>query len=116
MGGDCEAKPDVHAAGIALHRRVDELFNLGKRHDLVELAVDLPLLHAQHGAVEIDVLAARKLSMKTRAYLQQRAHTSLNRCPAVGRLGDAGKNLQQCALAGAVAPDNAEHLAMLDLE
>ena len=33
-----------------------------------------------------------------------------------GRLGDAAQDLEQRALAGAVAADDAEHLALLDLE
>ena len=36
--------------------------------------------------------------------------------PALGRLGDAREDLEQRRLAGAVAPDDAEHLAALDLE
>ena len=36
--------------------------------------------------------------------------------PAAGRLGDAGEDLEQRALAGAVAADDADDLAALDLE
>ena len=35
---------------------------------------------------------------------------------ALGRLGDAREDLQERALAGAVAADDAEHLALPDLE
>ena len=41
MRGDGERQPHVHAAGVALHRRVDELLDLGEGDDLVELAADL---------------------------------------------------------------------------
>ena len=36
-----EGEPDIHPAGVALHRRVEELFDLGEGDDLVELAGDL---------------------------------------------------------------------------
>ena len=41
MRGDRERQPHVHAARVVLHRRVDELLELGERDDLVELAADL---------------------------------------------------------------------------
>ena len=41
VGRDRERQPHVHAAGIVLHRRVDERLDLGERHDLVESALDL---------------------------------------------------------------------------
>ena len=39
--GHRERQPHVHAARVVLHRRVDELLDLGERDDLVELPVDL---------------------------------------------------------------------------
>ena len=44
---DGEGEPHVHAARVALHRRVDELLDLGELDDLVELARDLAPLHAE---------------------------------------------------------------------
>ena len=41
MGGDRERQPHVHAAAVALDRRVEELLDLGEVDDLVELPVDL---------------------------------------------------------------------------
>ena len=38
---DRERQPHVHAGGVALDRRVEELLDLGERDDLVELAADL---------------------------------------------------------------------------
>ena len=45
--GDREGQADVHPGGVALHRRVEELLDLGEGDDLVELAVDLGLPHAR---------------------------------------------------------------------
>ena len=39
--GDGEREAQVHAARVALHRRVDEPLDLGERDDLVELRDDL---------------------------------------------------------------------------
>ena len=47
VGRDRERQPDVHAARVPLHRRVEEPLDLGEGDDLVELAVDLPAAHAE---------------------------------------------------------------------
>ena len=87
-----------------------------KADDLVELASDLGARHAEDGAVEIDVLAARQLGMKAGADLEQACDAALDRHLALGRLGDARQNLQKRGLAGAIAADDADHLAALDLK
>ena len=66
-----EGQPHVHAARIALDRRVEEFLDLGEGDDLVELAADLGARHAEDGAVEIDVLAPGQLGMKAGADLEQ---------------------------------------------
>ena len=43
---------------VAFDRSVEELLDLGKGNDLVELARDLLSRHPKDGAVEEDVLAA----------------------------------------------------------
>ena len=103
-------------AGVALDRRVQELLDLGKGHDLVELALDLPALHPQDGAVQIDVFPAGQLRVKAGAHLQERSHPAPNRHPPLGGLGDAGEDLEQGALAGPVAADDAQNLALGDFQ
>ena len=116
VGGHRERQPHVHAAGVALHRRVEELLDLGERDDLVELPVDLAAAHAQDRAVEVDVLAAGQLGVEAGADLQQAADAAAELDLAGRRLGDPREDLQQRALAGAVAADDADDLARLDLE
>jgi len=41
--GDRERQPDPHATAVALHRRFEELVDLGERDDLVESTIDLAL-------------------------------------------------------------------------
>ena len=70
MCGNREREPHVHAAGVALHRCVDELLDLGEGDDLVELARDLGAAHAEDRPVEVDVLAPAQLRMEAGAHLQ----------------------------------------------
>ncbi len=44
---DREREPHVHAARVALHRRVEEALDAGELDDLVEARVDLAPLHAR---------------------------------------------------------------------
>ena len=74
------------------------------------------LLHAQDGAVEIDVLAAGQFGVKAGAHLQQRTDAPLDLHLPLGGCGDAREDLEQRALARAVAPDDAHDLAALHLE
>ena len=91
MSRDRKGKADVHPAGVTLHRRVYELFDLSKRHDFVELSIDLCFLHAQNNSVQVDVLPPGQLGVKTRADFQQRTHAAANVSKASGWLGDARK-------------------------
>ena len=84
---------------------------LGERHDGVELAGDVGPLHAQDGAVEVDVVAAGQLGMEAGADLEQRPQAAADTGPAAGRLGDPRQDLDQRRLAGAVAADQRHHLA-----
>ena len=69
--GDGEREPHVHAARVALHRRVDELLDARELDDLVEARVDLAALHPEDRAVQVDVLAAGQLGVEARADLEQ---------------------------------------------
>ena len=85
--GDGEGQPHVHAAGVALHRRVDELPRRSEKATISSnLRVDLALAHAEDGAVEIDVLAAGELRVEAGADLQQTGDLALDRArgPSVG--------------------------------
>ena len=114
--GHRKRKPNVHSRRIVLHRRVEKFFDLGKGDDFIELLADFPLRHAEDGAVEEDVLPSGELRMEAGADLEQARNASPQRDPPLRRLGDAAQNLEQRAFSGAVAADDAENLALLDLE
>ena len=101
---------------IALDRRIEKLLDLGKGDDLVKLAHDLGAGHAEDRAVEKDVLAAGQFRMKAGADFEQARDPAAQDRASARRLGDPAQNLQQRRFAGAVASDDAEHLAALDLE
>ena len=97
--GDGEREAQLHAARVALDGRVDEPLDLGELDDLVELALDLPPLHAEDRAVEEDVLAARQLGMEARADLEQRADAAPH-----ARLAGVGSVMRERIFRSVVLP------------
>ena len=75
---DGEPEPHVHAGRVGLHRRVDELLQLGELDDLVEALLDLALGEAEHDAVDEDVLAAGDLRVEPGAELDQRRDAAVD--------------------------------------
>ena len=102
-----EPEPHVHAGRVGLHRRVDELFQLGELHDLVEPTLDVALRQAEHDAVDEHVLAAGDFRMKAGAELDERRDAAVDAHDAAGRLRDACDELQRRALARSVPADDA---------
>ena len=116
MRRDGEGQAHIHSATVALDRRVEEFLDLGKGDDLIELARDLLPAHAEDRAIQEDVLATGQFGVKAGADLEQAADAAAQPHPPLGRLGDAAEDLEQRALAGSVAADDADDLALLDLE
>src|SRR5262249_37720429 len=87
-----------------------------ERHDGVELAADLGALHAKDRAVEVHVIPPGELGMKAGADLEQRANAAPQFDLAGGRRGDARQELEEGTLSGAVAADDADNLARIDVE
>ncbi len=111
-----EGEADVHAARVALHRRVEEALDLGELDDLVELAAHLGAAHPEDRAVEVDVLATAQLRVEAGADLEQAADPAAHCDPSLGRLGDPAQDLQEGRLAGAVPSDDAEPLSLRQVE
>jgi hypothetical protein len=78
VGGDREPEPRVHAARVALHRRIHEIRDAGEVDDLVEAPADLLPSHAHDRALQEDVLAAGEIRMKAGGQLDQRPHAALH--------------------------------------
>ena len=71
MRGDGEREAHLHAARIALDRRIEHAIDFGEGDDRVQIAVDVALAEAEDRAVQIDVLAAGQLGMEAGAHFQQ---------------------------------------------
>jgi len=116
MRGHREGQAHVHPGRVVLDRRLDEGSDAGEVDDLVELLVDLRLLHAEERPAQIHVFAPRELGVKAGADLEQRRHASPDLRPPFGRVRDAGEDLEQRALARAVQANDPEDLAMGNIE
>src|SRR5205823_14048434 len=92
MGGDGEGQADVHAGGVVLNGGVNEFFELGEGHNLIEFADDFALAHAKDGAGEERVFAPGQLRMEARADFEERADTAINLSPAGRGAGNGGED------------------------
>ena len=103
-----EPQPHIHAAGVVLHRVVDEAGHSREFDDLVELRVDVVLGHPQDRAVQVDILASAELRVESGADFEHRRQAPLgDDLPLIG-LEDSGDALQQRRLAGTVMPHETE--------
>ena len=116
MGRDGEGQAEIHAAGVVLDGSVDELVDFGECDDVVELPVDVGAFHTEDRAIEVNVFAAGKLVVKTGADFEQCADAAIDVGVSGGGLGDPREDLEERALAGAVAPDDPDYFALLDFE
>ena len=101
---------------VALYRRIEKSLHLGKCDDLVELLPNLALRHPKDGAIKEDVLAPCQLGMKTRSDLEQARNASTQQNSPLRRFRDAAQDLEQRALAGTVAANDANNFTLLNLE
>ena len=111
-----ERESDQHPGGVVLQLQVGEFAQLGEVDHRVEPVAHLLRGEAHHHPVEDDVLARGQLVVEADPELDEGGETAcyLDR-PGIGFV-DARQQLQQGALAGAVATDDAEELALADLE
>lgn len=116
VGGYCEGETDIHAAGIMFYRGVQEFFHFGEGDDLVEFLFYFDTTHAQDGAVEIDVFATGEFGMEAGADFQEAGDASVHGDLAGGWFGDAAEDFEEGGFAGAIASDDADAVALLDLE
>src|SRR5438552_1954611 len=65
VGGYGEGEAHVHARAVPLDGRVEKFLDLCKVDNLIELTGDFRPGHPENGAVQINVLAAGQLEMKS---------------------------------------------------
>src|SRR5207248_9217083 len=66
--------------------------------------------------IEVDVLPSRQLRMEAGPHFQQAADATVQRDASFAGRRDSAENLQQRRLARAVAADDPDHVAGLDLK
>lgn len=116
VGGDGEAEADGHTAAVAFDGGVDITLAAGEVDDFVEFAGNLGLSHAHDGTVHVDILTAGHLGVEAGADLKQGGNAATGLDAASGRGGDTGEELQQRGFAGTILADDANDVALLDLE
>src|SRR5690606_29404928 len=111
-GRDGEAESCAHAGRVGRHGQLDELVDAGEVDDLLVLLGHLGRGHAHGVAAENDVAFTGQLAHEGRVDAQQgRLTVGVDR--AGGRRQQAGDGPQQRGLAGAVAADDADGVAVV---
>jgi hypothetical protein len=106
VNGDRESETHIHPGRVRFHRRVDEVLQLRKLHDLVKAAGNLALAQTEHDPVDEDVLAPGDFGVKSCAKLDERGDAAIHVHRATCRFGDAGDEFEQRALARSVAAND----------
>src|SRR6266481_3390527 len=94
-----------------LQRRVDKIGYFGECDDFVEFSIDFPLSHAENRAIQVSILAACELWMKTCADFEEAAHPAIDFRITNSGLRDARKNLEQRGFSSAIAADQAHYFS-----
>src|SRR5215213_7260735 len=116
VGSDRETQTYIHAGRVTLHWCINELPELGKLHDAVQLLGNLAPQHAEDRTVEINILAAGKFRMKTGADFNQRRKPPVDHDLTGAWRGDSGEQLEDRAFACAVVTDDAQRFRSLHAE
>ena len=114
--GDREAEAGEHAARVRLDGVVGEALELGEGDDVVDPLGQIAARDAVDRAAQVDVLDRGVLGVEAGSDLEQRRDAAVDRDAARVGLDDAREQLEQRRLAGAVAADDADGLAVRDLE
>ena len=113
---DGEAQTDGHTGGITLDRGIDIAFTTGEIDDLIQFGLDLIAGHAEDSAVHEDILPTGHLAMEAGADFKQRAYTAMGSYGPRCRSRHPAQQFEQSGFAGAVLADDANDVALLDLE
>ena len=106
VGGYGESEANVHTARVALDGRVEELLDVGEGYDLVELALDLAIAHAQDRSIQVNILSPGQLGMEAGSDFQQGPDTAKDLGSALCRTGYSGEDLQKGGLSRSIPADD----------
>ena len=109
-----KAQAGAHAGRQVLQLGVAEAIQAGELDRVLHALARLAARVAEDGGVQLDVLAHRQLGAEAEPELEQRRHRAVDAHRALVRQQQAGDDLQQRRLAGAVAADDTDEGAALD--
>jgi len=113
---DSEFQPREHARGEELHLGMYIILELCHRDDAVMPLADLFHRKAEDGGIEEDILVGSEIWIE--AHAECHAHEAtvhVDLATGIGRIG-ACHDVQERGLPGSVVTDDAEKLALVDLE
>ena len=103
---DREGQTHVHSIRIGFHWLMDEILQLGKRHDVGIEPVDLFLGQSEIHPADVDILLPGQLRMKSSPDLQKSRDLPFDLHFPFGGTGVPGENPQQGALPCSVSADD----------
>lgn len=113
---DSEGEPQHHAARIGADRQVQKLAQLAELLDIGDDRLGLLVVAAEHDAAHADVVIARGVGVHAHREVEKRGHAALDRHLASSGWIDAAEHPQERRLAGPVAADEADPVAVARLE
>ena len=116
IDGNCEGKPDKHAAGIALDRLIDIITDIREINDRLKPLVDLFLREPDHGPVEVDILNAGIFHVEACAEFQERADASVHLDLPRGGCQNARDQFEHGGLSRTIGSDDAHGLSLFDFK
>src|SRR5438034_11115255 len=116
MSSYCKSQAYMHPGRVVFHRCINELFDFGKSHNLIEFPINLGFFHTEDRAIQVDVFSPSQFRMKTRAHFQQRTNSPVDLGKAFSWISNAGENLEEGSLASSVAANNAHYFTALNLK
>ena len=100
----------MHATGISLDRRINELFYFRKGDDLIQLSLNLGFPHAENGAIEKDIFPPGKFGMKAGPHFKKRPDASKYLGSSSSGFRDTRQDLEESAFPSTVSTDKADEL------
>lgn len=116
MDGDGEAEANLHAGGVVAEGDVNEFFEFGVVHDLLELGFDFFAGEAEEGGVEVDVFSSGEVGVESGAEFEEGAESAVDFASAFGGVDGAGDDAEDGGFSRAVASDEGDGFAAADFD
>jgi hypothetical protein len=115
-GGDGKGQAHEHAAGIVLHRLLDEITDVGEGEDFIQTLFGFGAAQTKDAGVQEDVLDAGEIRIEAGAEFQQGGDPAAHADLAPGRRQGTGEHLQERRLTRTVTAQDTDDATRLDGE